>query len=149
MTEVAFYHLQRSRLDDALPMLLSRTLAAGKKALVMASSAERLNYLDSILWTRDPSSWLPHGIDGDKFFEEHPIWLTDRGENPNGATFLFLVDNAMPPLLANFERCFILFDGNDPDALAQTRVCWKSCKSDGHEVVYWKQDEHGWKKQGA
>ena len=30
MAEVAFYHLTRSRADDALPPLLAKTLAAGK-----------------------------------------------------------------------------------------------------------------------
>ena len=35
MTEIAFYHLQRAPLEKVLPRLLEKTLAAGKRALVI------------------------------------------------------------------------------------------------------------------
>ncbi len=94
MTDIAFYHLQKSPLEAVLPKLLEKTLAAGKRALVLASSNERVEALAAHLWTYDPDAWLPHGTAQDGSPEEQPIWLTDRDDNPNGAAFLFLTDGA-------------------------------------------------------
>src|SRR5512144_3252348 len=117
MTDVAFYHLQKSSLEAVLPKMLEKTLAAGKRALVLASSSERVEALATHLWTYDPDAWLPHGTAQDGSPEEQPIWLTDRDENPNGAGFLFLTDAADSSHIAQYQRCFNVFDGNDPAAV--------------------------------
>ena len=44
-TEVNFYHLTRSSLEDALPRLLTKTLQAGERAVVMLGSPERVDAL--------------------------------------------------------------------------------------------------------
>jgi DNA polymerase-3 subunit chi len=41
MSEIGFYHLTRSTLEQALPQLLGRTLAAGERAVVLCPDAER------------------------------------------------------------------------------------------------------------
>jgi DNA polymerase-3 subunit chi len=148
MTDVSFYHLQRSSLEDVLPKLLEKTLAAGKRAVVLASSTERVEALAAHLWTYDPDSWLPHGTAQDGSPEEQPIWLTDRDDNPNGGSFLFLTDGAASARIAQFERCFDLFDGNDPLALDAARGRWQARKAEGHGVTYWQQSERGsWERK--
>jgi DNA polymerase-3 subunit chi len=148
MTAVAFYHLKHWPLEQALPRLLEKTLAAGKRAVVIASSAERVEALDGLLWTWDPASWLPHGSARDGDPEDQPIWLTDLDENPNGASFLFLTDGASSARVAEFERCFDLFDGNDESSIALARRRWTACKEAGHELTYWQQTETGgWEKK--
>ena len=94
MTEISFYHLERSPLEAALPKLLEKTLAAGKRALVLASSEERVESLAQVLWTYDPGSWLPHGTAKDGNPEDQPIWLSTEPESANKATFLFMTDGA-------------------------------------------------------
>lgn len=149
MTDVAFYHLQRSPLEAALPKLLERTLAAGRRAVVIAGSAERVEALAQVLWTYRPDAWLPHGTAADGDAALQPIWLTAVEENPNGASFVFLTDGASCAGLAGYERCFDLFDGNDPAALAAARARWQACKAAGHAVTYWQQDERGaWQCKG-
>ena len=148
MTDVAFYHLQRSPLEVVLPKLLEKTLQAGKRAVVLAASGERVEALAAHLWTYDPASWLPHGTAQDGSAEEQPIWLADRDENPNGAAFLFLTDGADSAQVAAFERCFDLFDGNDPAAVAGARERWQARRADDHAVTYWQQtDKGGWEKK--
>jgi len=49
MTEIGFYHLQRSPLERALPKLLEKVLEAGKRAVVVARSDERVEQLNGIL----------------------------------------------------------------------------------------------------
>ncbi|MDP6788224.1 MAG: DNA polymerase III subunit chi [Rhodospirillales bacterium] len=148
MTEVAFYHLQRSPLEKALPKLLEKTLAAGQRAVVMAASAERIEALNALLWTYHQDSWLPHGSARDGNPAEQPIWLTVDDENPNGAGFLFLTDGATSARVADYERLFELFDGNDPTAVEAVRRRWSAYKDAGHDLTYWQQtDGGGWQEK--
>ena len=154
-TEVAFYHLTRSTLEQALPTLLQKTIDAKKRAVVILDSNERVGDIDAALWTHDPASWIPHGsssdaegISADAEAESQPVWITDKDENPNGAEFLFLVNGVPSNSVAKYERCFEIFDGNDAGALDGAREKWKSYKEDGFQLTYWQQtDSGGWEKK--
>jgi DNA polymerase-3 subunit chi len=146
--EVWFYHLERTALDQALPELLERTLARGWKALVRASSRERIEHLDGWLWGYRDDSFLPHGGVDEPQAPRQPILLTTGMDNPNTAEALFLIDGAEPGSLDGYARCIVLFDGRDPDALALARERWKVFKAGGAPVSYWRQGaERGWEKQ--
>ncbi len=148
MTDIAFYHLQRSPLENALPKLLAKTLEVGKRAVVMAGSPQRVDALNNLLWAYEPNSWLPHGSVKDGSPEEQPVWLTTEDETPNGATFLFLSDGAISQHVADFERCFELFDGNSDEEVTAARERWKGYKEAGHNLTYWQQTERGgWEKK--
>lgn len=148
MSEISFYHLQKSPLETVLPRLLEKTFEGGNRAVVMVGSTERVEFLNNILWTYKKESWLPHGNAKDGNSESQPIWLTTEDENPNDATFLFLADGAHSENIKSFERCFELFDGNDPDAVTMARDRWKVYLEAGHDVTYWSQnDQGGWEKK--
>lgn len=149
MTEISFYHLTARPLEWALPKLLERTLEAEERALVMVASQDRVDALNSHLWTYDANSWLPHGAEKDGNAAEQPIWLTAGVDNPNGAGFLFLADGATLDDVAAYKRVFELFDGRDDDAVAAARGRWKAYKDAGHDLSYWQQDDRGrWSKAG-
>ena len=148
MTDVMFYHLERGRLEDVLPGLLEKTLERGWRAVVRGSSRERIEALDTFLWTYRDESFLPHGAAGDG--ENQPVWLTDGEDAPNKAEILFLTDNATAAAdaISPFSRCVTIFDGRDEDALSAARGFWKEAKEAGHDVAYWKQSPEGrWEKQ--
>lgn len=148
MSNVAFYHLQYLPLERALPKLLEKTLEAGKRALVLANSSERIEVLAGLLWTYEPNSWLPHGTSRDGCAEEQPIWLSTKDANPNGSTFLFLTDGAWSVHIEDFERCFDLFDGNDVQAVEAARKRWTAAQADGHKLTYWQQTTQGaWERK--
>jgi len=144
VTDIAFYHLQRSPLERALPKLLERTLEHGKRALVLASSSARVEALAGHLWTYDQDSWLPHGTPKDGYPEDQPVWLSTADENANGAQFLFLTDGATSGHVSDYERCFELFDGNDEAAVAAARERWRGYRDQGHALTYWQQGDKGW-----
>ena len=147
--EVWFYHLERSSLDQVLPDLLEKTLARGWRALIRATSSERVEQLDSLLWTFRDDSFLPHGVDGEPLADRQPILVTGRVENPNSASALFLVDGAEAGDLSDFERCVLIFDGGDEAAVRAARESWGRLKKEGRPVTYWRQGEAGgWRKQG-
>lgn len=143
MSQIGFYHLLRLPLEQALPRLLDKALAAGHRVVVLAGSAERVEYLNGLLWTYDPESWLPHGSARDGDAASHPIWLTDRDENPNGADVLVMCDGAASDRVADFTRCLDLFDGNDTHAVQAARERWKRWKAEGHQLVYYQQSPSG------
>ncbi len=143
MTDVAFYHLEKSSLEAALPRLLEKTLKAGKRAVVMAGSEMRVEALTTLLWTYGQDSWLPHGSAKDGNAADQPVWLTALDENPNGAQFLFLTDGAASERMADYERCFELFDGNDPAAVEVARARWKGYAAAGFGLAYWQQGPSG------
>jgi DNA polymerase-3 subunit chi len=151
MTEIRYYHLQRTTLEAALPAMLMKTLERGQRAVVMAGSPERVEALTQHLWTYDDRAFLPHGSAADGHAQRQPIWLTAADENPNGATTLFLTDGATSERVADYALCAILFDGNDPAAVAAARRQWELHKAAGHSLAYFQQtDKKGWeRKSGA
>jgi DNA polymerase-3 subunit chi len=147
MTEVYFYHLERRSLEDVLPGLLERSLERQWRAVVQAGSPERAAALDAWLWTYRDDSFLPHGAEDDTAAEQ-PVFLTTEAENPNNADVLFLVDGAPIVDIEGYRRAVLLFDGNDPSALAEARETWKRVKAAGHDATYWQQGENGrWEKK--
>ncbi|HEX6866603.1 MAG TPA: DNA polymerase III subunit chi [Caulobacteraceae bacterium] len=146
--EVWFYHLERSSLDQVLPELLERTLQRGWKALVRTGQPERVEHLDSYLWSWRDDSFLAHGTADEPMAERQPVLLTSGPDNPNGAQALFLIDGAEAGDLTPHERCIVLFDGRDEAAVARARTSWKAFSKQGLTVSYWKQGaERGWEKQ--
>jgi DNA polymerase-3 subunit chi len=149
VAEILFYHLQRQPLEAVLPKLLERSLQRGWKAVVQATSPERLQALDDHLWTYADESFLPHGLDREADAASEPIVLTLAEANPNGAQVRFLVEGALPPAdFAAYERLVVLFDGEDDDAVAGARTLWAQLKAQSLQPTYWQQDERGrWEKK--
>jgi DNA polymerase III subunit chi len=148
MAEIGFYHLTRTGADRALPQLLTRTLAAGERAMVLCGAADRVAAIDTVLW-RAGEAWLPHNAGSDDDPDLQPIWLAAAdAPAPNGARFLFLVDGAESTRLGAYARVFDLFDGRDAEATAAARRRWAAARAAGHTLTYWRQTERGW-QQGA
>ena len=148
MTEVWFYHLESKTLDQVLPELLERSLSRKWRAIVRVGSRERLEALDTYLWTYRDDSFLAHGSSAEANAASQPILLTVDAAAPNRADILFLVDGAEAFDLHAFKRCVDLFDGRDPAAVEAARSRWRSAVKEGHEVTYWQQTESGkWEKR--
>lgn len=148
MTEVLFYHLERQPLDRVLPALIERTLERGWRAVVQSGNEERLDAIDTQLWTYREESFLPHGTRKDGNAALQPVYLTTGDDNPNEATVRFLIDGATAAEFASYARLVYLFDGHDETALALARTEWKRAKGAGCDVTYWQQSESGrWEKK--
>jgi DNA polymerase-3 subunit chi len=143
MSRVDFYHLQKWPLERALPELLERVLANNLHALVVAGSKDRVEDLNSVLWSYREESWLPHGAASDGHGAEQPIWLTDQVENPNQASVLVITEGVDIFDLSNFDRCLDLFDGTIETHVVSARQRWKTAKDAGHDLYYWQQEPSG------
>jgi len=141
--QVGFYHLTRSRPEEALPRLLEKVLAAGHRAVVRVADGEQLELLNRALWTYRRDSFLPHGTRADGFADRQPVYLTTGLENPNGARVLVVVGGASSEGMEDYDRCLELFDGDDPEQVATARRRWRAAREAGHELVYWQQNARG------
>jgi len=146
MTETLFYHLERRSLEDVLPGLVEKSLQRGWRAAIKTDSAERSDALDTLLWTYDDQSFLPHAQAGDGDPAAQPVLISVEEGNPNSAQIFFYVGGAMPADwngLQGLARVVLLFDGKDSQALAYARAAWKEAKAAGHDVTYWKETPAG------
>ena len=147
MTEIRFYHLQRQRLDEALPALLEKARERGHRIVLQAGSPERVKALDALLWTYRPESFLAHGSGPASTAPDQPIWLTADEERPNGADLLMLVDGAEADVGL---LCALLRDVRRQTTTRRSpraRLRWTRYKEAGHALTYWQQGERGWEKR--
>ncbi|QGM47795.1 DNA polymerase III subunit chi [Methylocystis heyeri] len=149
MIEVYFYHLTRRTLEQALPVLLEKSLEREWRVAVQAGDEKRLKKLDDFLWSYDPEKFLPHGTKADGAPETQPIYLTVDNDNPNEADVRFFVLGALaaPAILepgtTPRTRAVLMFDGNDAGELQAAREEWRKLRDAGCEVVYNQEDEAG------
>jgi DNA polymerase-3 subunit chi len=148
MTEILFYHLTESTLEDALPSLLERSVQRGWRVTVQTGSEERRDSLDVHLWTFRDDSFLAHGLDRDPHAEAQPVLLTTGQDNRNQSAVRFVVDGARPPPAEDYQRVVFMFDGHDEVQLEEARRQWKLQKAAGHQVTYWQQTpERRWEQK--
>ncbi len=147
-SEVLFYHLDRQPLERVLPSLVERTLERGWRAVIQAGTVERLEAVDTLLWTYKDESFLPHGTARDGPPEAQPVFLTTETTNPNGAAVRFLIDGASIDTFKGYLRVVLIFDGHDKAALETARSQWKTAKAEGCAATYWQQTDQGrWEKK--
>jgi DNA polymerase III subunit chi len=148
VTEVRFHHLERRRVDQALPSLLETALEDGRRVLVRASSDEMVAALNERLWTYDDASFLPHGAAGDGDPMTQPIFLTSGLGNPNAATMLVRLSDAETSEADDaFDVVVLMFDGRDEAALGRARSEWRRLKDEGRTISYWREsDEGAWER---
>ena len=153
MTEIRFCHLERRKLEEALPGILEQGLTEGIRIVVEAPQSETIEALDERLWTYADDSFLPHGLARDGEPETEPVLLTTGADNPNGAAWRVLVGGARAlPILSDpesaYARVILLFDGLDPEARAAARAQWAELKAAGHAPTYWREGDSGQWEQG-
>ncbi|MEM9706770.1 MAG: DNA polymerase III subunit chi [Pseudomonadota bacterium] len=154
MAEVLFYHLENTTLDTVLPGLLEKSLARGWRSIVRAAHEETLTHLDALLWSYKDDSFLPHAVGDDEtdtdFVKRQPIWLSTGFGRPNDAEVLFVVGGGalVTEEIGAYQRCVVIFDGVDGEALTTARALWKEIAASGHDRTYWRREPGGgWKKQ--
>lgn len=149
MTEVLFYHLQGQKLEGVLTPLIEKSIERGWRVAVQGTSEERIEALDSHLWTYREDGFLPHGTWREAEAAQQPVLLTVNDTNPNAATVRFLIDGAGLPADAEaYERLVLVFNGDDDEAVTQARGFWTEAKTKGFAATYWQPDEQGrWVKK--
>ncbi len=147
-----FYHLDRSRPEQAAGPLLAKCLEKGWRVLAVSPHAQRRMTLDEVLWTYDEAAFLPHGRADDAALDpaRQPVLISETPDNLNHADALFLLDGTEVPVKAPFARCMVMFDGADEPVRALARAQFKAAKAAGLTCRYFQQTpKGGWKEAGT
>jgi len=146
--ELLFYHLQAAPLEAVLPTLLQKSLEKGWRAIVETNPIERVEKIDTMLWTFSDDSFLAHSKIDDPHAEAQPILVTNEGSNPNGAQIRFFVDSGDVTAHSDYERLVYIFNGHDEQAVARARTQWSAAVNKEMPATYWQQSENGrWEKK--
>lgn len=149
MGVIRFYHMTRTPVETTLARLLDRAHGAGLRVEVRGADPARLDWLDQKLWLGDEAGFLPHGLAGGPHDGLQPILLTTAETAAPGTVCVMAVDGAPVDAAeaARLDRTFILFDGNDPAALAHARGQWKALTGAGAEAEYWSEESGRWERK--
>ena len=143
--QVDFYHLTRDPVERVLPILATRTLALGKRMLIVSAERDHRAALSQALWTHTPESFLAHGDLDIANPEVQPLLLANRAEPANGAEFIALADGIWRDEALAFARIFLLFG---EATIAEARKAWVALgEREGLARHYWKQDGGKWVEQ--
>ena len=147
MTEYWFYHLEASTLEGVLPGLLEKTRERGWRSLVKVPET-RLAELDDYLWTYKDDGFLPHGRDDEPLADNQPVLLTATAESSPDSDCVFLIDGTDIEIADSVQRCMIMINGRNDEAVKTARTHWKKLKDQGADISYWQQNDRGrWEKK--
>ncbi|MGH1397731.1 MAG: DNA polymerase III subunit chi [Alphaproteobacteria bacterium] len=149
MTEIRFYHMERSPLEQTLPALVTKALSIDHKIMIKTPDEKSRESLNAHLWTFAPNSFLPHGSTKDGNPDHQPVWLTDKDENENAADLLILTGGTTHDDLGQFKLVCEMLNGHDTDAIQAARARWKTYKDEGYDITYWQQGQKGWEKKAG
>jgi DNA polymerase III subunit chi len=145
MSDVWFYHLERQPVEQVLPRILAGMYARGDRVVVQARTKAMLDVLSKRLWAVEDTSFVPHG-----FAASENICFALEQSAANTAPYRIIIDGAEVTDVATPLRTSIFFDGTETAQVERARELWKSFRTDGHVVRYWKQDSNGrWADQAA
>ena len=148
MSEIRFYHMEQSTLDQALPTIALKAYQSGKNVLIKTPDAKEAKRIDALLWGFSETSFLPHGVDGDKNAPKQPVFITSKDKNPNAAEILILTHGCVWESIDDFSLCCEMLDGRIETQISDARARWKTYKNGNHDLTYWRQDENGkWHKK--
>ncbi|MCB1580199.1 MAG: DNA polymerase III subunit chi [Rhodospirillales bacterium] len=148
MTEIRFYHLERTELEQVLPQLVTKALSADHRIIVKTSNEQETQRLNTHLWTYNPNSFLPHGTKKEGNPKDQPVWITAEDENPNNADMLILTHDQNIPDNQEFALICYIFDGSNSEILSKARARWKTLKNADANLSYWQQSPQGcWEKK--
>ncbi len=106
MTQIDFHFNVGSRLLYAC-RFVSKVRKLGKTIAVWSSDTERLSEFDSLLWTFEDLSFIPHAPAGSSAAEGCPVLLSPYPGKLPDSDVLLLLDEDVPP---DFEQLFRRFE---------------------------------------
>lgn len=149
MTEIRFYHLQKTAIDDALSVLLQKVMDMDYKSDVIINGD--VKEFSDILWeNNNKNSFIANDI-GDNINENSPVAIYNNlnVKVENLRKNRFFINEINEDLISGADlNCFV-FNGNDEKILHQARLFWKKMTQKAeYDLCYYYQDPVlGWKKK--
>lgn len=146
MGVLRFYHVTRGAVEDTLPKLLDRAIAAGLRVQVRSGDAARAAALDQRLWLVPEDGFLPHGLAGGAHDALQPVLIEAAQRLADGIACLMVLDGAEVTAdeVRTLDRTFVIFDGQDDAAVRRARAQWTELTGAGLGAEYWSEATGRW-----
>ncbi|HEY9066943.1 MAG TPA: DNA polymerase III subunit chi [Burkholderiaceae bacterium] len=136
MTEITFHFNVPDRAGYAC-RLLRKAARAGALLVVTAPAAELAGF-DRLLWTFDPTEFLPHllqrrGTAVPPHLRTTPIWLSEEPLDAMHHQVLVNLGREVPQGFESFERVIEIVSADADDRQA-ARLRWKHYAVRGYEI---------------
>ena len=144
MTEIRFYHLTKSRSQDALPALLQKVIDMDIKSDVIISGDA--SEFSNKLWESSTENKFIANDYGDDIDEQSPVAIySNVGVNAEKLRKTrFFIDEISPELMVGADLNCFMFNGNDERILGNARALWKDLAGiDEYKLVYYHQNDNG------
>lgn len=137
MTEVTFHFNVPDRSGYAC-RLLRKATRSGAQVVVTAPAGE-LAGLDRLLWTFDPTEFLPHvlqrrGSAVAAHLRATPVWLSEDPADAAHHQVLVNLGREVPQGFESFERVIEIVSDDEADRQA-ARLRWKHYSARGYSIV--------------
>jgi len=141
-----FYHVTRGSVAETLPKLLFRALEAGLRVQIRCADAEGADRLDRALWLGPEADFIPHGVAGGPHDARQPVLIDPAPRVAADIACLMVVDGAEVTAqeVRALGRVFVVFDGQDDEALARARAQWTALTGAGLGAEYWSEASGRW-----
>ncbi|MEE4245139.1 MAG: DNA polymerase III subunit chi [Kangiellaceae bacterium] len=116
MTQIDFYILEDEKPRAAFRYavdLIQSAYASKKKVFVHTNSQRDAEFIDELLWTQEPNSFLPHLIVGEADGIKPPIQIGFGQEPSIRPDVLINLSNEVPRFHGQFERLIEFAHGDD------------------------------------
>ncbi|PIZ34336.1 MAG: hypothetical protein COY39_00440 [Alphaproteobacteria bacterium CG_4_10_14_0_8_um_filter_37_21] len=141
---ISFYELINTSVEKTLPKLVQKIYDANLNCHILCDTQERLDALNSTLWTFASLAFLPHGTEKDpkETHAENPIWLSLTLDTVNQPKVLISLKPAEVTDII-FDRMIYFYDKNEENIADQ----FNSLKKKIPQAISWQQKIDGsWQK---
>ncbi|MDQ2077241.1 DNA polymerase III subunit chi [Marinimicrobium sp. ABcell2] len=136
MTEVSFYILQDSEAQARWQFacrLVEKAQRLGHEVLVVVDSAAEADYLDELLWSFNPESFVPHRRIDAQDQPAAPVEITANGDCGDHHDVLVNLSQRVPEHFSRFQRLSEVVI-QEPQVLQCTREHFSFYKSRGYPI---------------
>ena len=145
MKSVYFYCITGD-VNEFLYSLLEQIISHNEKIIIYSTSEEKMQKLDSDLWTKKKVSFIPHLLYNDEKAEEVPILISNVKENKYNFDYLLttsFIDDEI--FLNSFKRIYYIYFYNIEKTINDAEKFFLKYKQEDCEIkIYTKSLENKW-----
>lgn len=132
MTSIDFYFNAEDRFQVAC-RLAGKAFAQKKKMLIFTPGADSARRIDSMLWTWQHLSFVPHCLTHDPLAALTPVLITSEAANPPECDVLLNLGRECPPFFERYARLLEIV-GLDDEERNLGRGRYKFYKERGYAI---------------
>jgi DNA polymerase III subunit chi len=132
MTQIDFYTHVPDKLRAAC-QLSAKAFSRGMKVTVFCPDPETAHRFDRMLWSAQPTGFVPHCAPDDPLAAETPVIVDCRGDNLLHDEVLINLRPEWPPFFGRFQRLIEIVGAEDDDR-ATARDRYRFYRDQGYEI---------------